>query len=306
MDPIIEVEGHDGSWFRIHGEGSGAEGVYLATNVDSSFIDPQVKTLRSSHAFQEGATYTGKRYLQRDLVFGVVVTSDGDWEDLDSAWMNAWDYEKVTKIWFDTGETRRWLSVRLSEQPKMNLDTYSPHREQVSEVTMTVTADDPWWYEEDYTRVFTCTEDTTDGHFQMGTIEAANPCPIPVYPKWLIQAPSRPRLPDFSFGDKRHNGYSTNGYFDAATVFATRQVVMTELYPDHPVRVDTRPDALDGGYQSTDQTYKQRMKMVRFMYPFPARLKSTMLPIGISLALPGTGIQLRIPRPFPRPFGGRA
>ena len=60
-------------------------------------------------------------------------------------------------------------------------------------------------------------------------------------------------------------------------------------------------DAKLGGYQSLDQTYRQRMKMVRFLYPIPAYTKPTPLPVSISKAAAGTSIQLRIPRPWSRP-----
>lgn len=300
---LIEIEGCNGEWEIINGEGKGENGVHLGTGINGIY-DGEVKPLYSSHAFQEGSTYNGKRILQRTVTFGVHIrdTPSSPWQENDSRWRKMFDYERESKIWITKDDSRRWLSVRLGEPPQFS-PTIDPEKSQYGEVIMTLVASDPWWYEADYTDTFVATEDTTDGHFQMGTITIANPTDHEVYPQWLLQAPGQPRLPDFSWGDKRHNGYGTNGYFDAATAFATRQIVMAELLPNHHVRVDTRPDARDGGYQSTDQTYRQRMKMVRFLYPIPPYTKPIELPVGMSKALPGTGIQVRIPRPWSRPWG---
>jgi hypothetical protein len=305
---IVELEGVNGDWFTLSGEGFGEQGCFLGTDV-SGIYDTPVRTIYHEHAFQEGASYGGKRILRRDLVFGVWVTDDNgeSWQENDSRLRKALSYDDEFKLWItdtDSG-SRRHLKLRLSEQPGVDMEN-DPRLLGRQKVVLTCTAGDPWWYEADYTATWVASEDTTDGHFQAGTITVKNPTDIEVYPEWLLQAPGIPRLPDFSWGDKRHNGYGTNGYFDAATVFATRQIVMAELLPDFPVRVETRPDARDGGFQSGDQSYRQRMQMVRFLYPIPAHTAAVQLPVGMSKALPGTGIQLRIPQPWSRPWGLQA
>jgi hypothetical protein len=302
---IVELEGVNGDWFTLSGEGMGEQGTHLGTDVDNIYDTP-IKTLYTEHAFQEGATYNGKRVLRRDLVMGLWVTDDNgeSWQENDSRLRKALSYENEFKLWItdpDRG-SRRHLKMRLSEQPQVKMDN-DPRLLGRQQVVLTCTAGDPWWYDEDYTYTWASTEDTTDGHFQMGTVTVQNPTDHEVYPQWLLRAPGQPRLPDFSWGDKRHNGYGTNGYFDAATAFATRQITVAELLPDHPVRIDTRPDARHGGYQSTDQNYRQRMKMVRFLYPIPPYTKAIELPVGMSKALANTEIQLRLPQPWSRPWG---
>lgn len=299
----VELEGVNGRVITLSGEGSDESSTYLATGM-TGFMDVPVTVLRGSHAFQEGSTYFGKRFPERLLEFGVVIDSTNglSWMENDSEFRKMWDVERDCKLWIETETSRRYLKIRPAEEFRFEPE-FDPNQTQIEQVRLKCVAMDPWWYEDDYTDTWVATEDTTDGHFQMGTITIQNPTDREVYPQWLLQAPGQPRLPDFSWGDKRHNGYGTNGYFDAATAFATRQIVMAELLPNHHVRVDTRPDARDGGYQSTDQTYRQRMKMVRFLYPIPPYTKPIELPVGMSKALPGTGIQVRIPRPWSRPWG---
>ncbi|MBY4381876.1 phage tail protein [Rhodococcus fascians] len=301
----VELEGVNGRFITLSGEGSDESSTYLATGM-SGFMDVPVEVLRGSHAFQEGSSYLGKRILERPLEFGVVIdsTNGEPWQENDSEFRLMWSHDEDCKLWIETETSRRYLKIRPLE---FTYDIeYDPNQTQIETVKLKLVAMDPWWYEEDYTATWVATEDTTDGHFQLGTIPAVNRSHIEVYPEWLLQAPGIPRLPDFSWGDKRHNGYGTNGYFDAATVFATRQIVMAELLPNFPVRVETRPDARDGGFQSGDQSYRQRMQMVRFLYPIPAHTAAVQLPVGMSKALPGTGIQLRIPQPWSRPWGLQA
>lgn len=302
---IVELEGVNGDWFTLSGQGFGEQGCHLGTDVDGIYDTP-VKTIYHEHAFQEGATYGGKRVLRRDMVFGLWVTDDnGDsWQENDSRLRKALSYDDEFKLWITDPESgsRRHLKLRLSEQPNVSMEN-DPRLLGRQKVVLTCTAGDPWWYDDDYTDVWTATEDTTDGHVQNGTITVANPCDHEVYPEWLLQAPGVPRLPDYSWGDKRHNGYGTNGYFDAAAVFASRRIVMAELLPNYPVRVEARPDAQDGGYQSEDQSYRQRMQMVRFLYPIPAYTEPTEVSVGMSDAPAGTSIQLRMPRPWSRPWG---
>lgn len=281
----------------------GEQGCWLGTDV-SGFYDTPVRTIYHEHAFQEGATYGGKRILRRDLVFGVWVTDDNGvpWEENDSRLRKALSYDSEFKLWITTESSRRHLKVRLSEQPDVSMEN-DPRLLGRQKVVLTCTAGDPWWYDADYTDEFESTVTTAAGTFQSGFVTVSNPCDHEVYPEWILPHASVPRLPDFSWGDKRHNGWSTNGYFDAATVYANRQIVMAEVLSGYPVRVETRPDARDGGYQSNDQTYRQRMKMIRFLYPIPAYTEPIQIPVAISKAPAGTQIQLRMPRPWSRPWG---
>ena len=309
---LVELEGINGDWFTLSGEGMGEQGVYLGTDVDNIYDTP-VKTLYTEHAFQEGATYAGHRVLRRDLVMGLWVTDDNgeSVQENDSRLRKALSYEKEFRLWITDPErgSRRHLRLRLSEQPQVKMEN-DPRLLGRMKVVLSCTAGDPWWYEADYTSTFTSTESVGEGVFTSGTVLVENPTDRDVYPEWILGKGAGgadvgciPRLPDISWGDKRHNGYGPNGYFDAAAVFANRRIVMAEVLANYPVRVETRPDARDGGYQSRDKSYPQRMKMVRFLYPIPAYTPPTPLPVSISKAPAGTAIQLRIPRPWSRPWG---
>lgn len=313
---IVELEGVNGDWFVWSGQGFGEQGSHLGTGVKGIY-DAPVKPIYHEHAFQEGATYGGKRYLKRDLVFGVWVTDDnGDsWAENDSRLRKALSYDDEFKLWITdpVSGSRRYLKLRLAQEPDVQMEDNDPRLLGRAQVILTCTAADPWWYDEDdYTDEWESTRVTAAGDFEVGSVIISNPCDHEVYPEWLLEAPGVPRLPDYSWGDKRHNGYGTNGYFDAAKVYASRRIVMAELLPggppgipgaDYSVRVETRPDARLGGYQSHDQTYKQRMKMVRFLYPIPPYTEPTEVAVSMSKAPAGTRIQLRMPRPWSRPWG---
>ncbi|WP_052056369.1 hypothetical protein [Rhodococcoides fascians] len=305
----VELEGVNGRIVTLSGEGSDESATYLATGM-SGFMDVPVDVLRGSHAFQEGSTFLGKRILERPLEFGVVIdsTNGESWQENDSEFRKMWSHDEDCKLWIETETSRRYLKIRPLE---FIYDIeYDPNQTQIETVKLKCVAMDPWWYEADYTDTFTSTQTTAANVFQNGTVTMVNPCDHEVYAQWIIGKGAGgadvgcvPRLPDFSWGDKRHNRTTISGYFDAAAIYANRQIVMAEVLAGYPVRVDTRPDARMGGYQSADQTYRQRMKMVRFLYPIPAYTKAIEVPVGISKAPAGTSIQLRMPRPWSRPWG---
>lgn len=310
----VELEGVNGRIVTLSGEGSDDSSTYLATGM-SGFMDVPVEVLRGSHAFQEGSTYLGKRILERPLEFGVVIdsTNGESWQENDSEFRKMWSHDEDCKLWIETETSRRYLKIRPLE---FTYDIeYDPNQTQIETVKLKLIAMDPWWYEYDYTDEWSSTRVTAAGDFEVGSVWMENRSHHEIYPQWLLEAPGIPRLPDYSWGDKRHNRYGTNGYFDAAKEFAARKIVMAELLPggpsaipgaDYSVRVDARPDAPLGGYQSFDQTYRQRMKMVRFLYPVPAYTERIQLPVSMSKAAAGTSIQLRMTSSWSRPWGMEA
>lgn len=310
----VELEGVNGAFVTLSGEGSDDSATYLATNM-SGFMDVPVEVLRGSHAFQEGSTFFGARVLERPLEFGVVIdsTNGRPWQENDSEFRKMWSHFEDSKLWIETESSRRYLKIRPLE---FTYDIeYDPNQMQIETVKLKCIAMDPWWYEDDYTDEWSSTRVTAAGDFEVGSVWMENSTHHEIYPQWLLEAPGIPRLPDYSWGDKRHNRYGTNGYFDAAKEFAARKIVMAELLPggppgipnaDYSVRVDTRPDARLGGYQSFDQSYRQRMKMARFLYPVPAYTDPIELPVSISKAAAGTSIQLRMTSSWSRPWGLQA
>lgn len=292
---LVELEGVNGESFTLSGLGMGDRGVWLGTDV-TGIYDAPVKTLHSSHAFQTGSTYRGKRNLQRDLVFGVWTTDDNttSWEDGDSQWRKAWDYSRDAKLWITVDSSRRYLKLRLAEQPQVTMER-DPRLLGRAQVVMTCVANDPWWYEEEVTDSWVATTDTTGGSTETGTVTVANPSDVPIWLQWIVQAPGKPTLPDFSFGSNR---------YERAVIDADRQVVMPELIPGEHIYVDTDEEATNGQVNSSlDTEVYLRMNGVTFCYPIPPYTDPIDLPVAMSRAPAGSGIQVRQPRPWSRPWG---
>lgn len=291
----VSVEGFNGNECILAGDGEGDLGAFLLTDV-AGIYDAPVETIRNSHAFQIGSDFGGLRNLERVVVFGVLIdTSNGStWQENDSEFRKLWSYTKDSKLWIETEDSRRYLKVRLREQPDFKPE-FDPNQNRINTVTLTLVAGDPWWYDSEDSDTWVSTVDTSDGSTTTGTVTVSNPTDNPIWLKWMIQAPGKPTLPDFSFGDDR---------FERGLIDDDRQIVMPELMAGEHVRVDTDEQA-NGGQcvSSIDSAYYMRMGGVTFCYPLPADTDEMLLPVAMSRAPAGVGIQVRCERPFSRPFG---
>lgn len=296
---LVELEGVNGNWFTLSGPGMGAEGVWLGTNVEGIY-DAPVKTIWTEHAHQIGASFAAMRNLRRDIVFDVTIgdTSSLTWQEADSEWRKAWSYEDDCKLWIETADSRRYLKLRLSEQPLFKPER-DPNIMQVERVTMTCIAGEPWWLEEDAVDSWVSTVDTNvaDGQgvypTQSGTVTVENPTDQEIWLKWVLQGPGRWTLPDFSFGDNR---------FDRDTLDAARKIVMPVQAPGQTFLVNTDPfeDLLRD--PSGSQVWSL-MNGVTFCYPIPPYTKKIDLPVSVSQSVAGAGVQVRMPRTWSRPWG---
>lgn len=291
----MQLEGVNGSWFTLAGDGEGEEGVYLGTDVDGIY-DAPVKTIRHSHAFQKGATYGGKRYLERPVIFGVVVDGGAadDWETLDSEWRKAWDYEREAKLWVEKDGSRRHLKLKLSEQPFFKPE-FDPEQAQVERVVMTCVADDPFWYSEDDTSEFVWSAATSGGNVQ-GSVWVSNPTDQEIWAKWICKGSpgSIFTLPDFSWGSDKE---------ERPVADATRVIQMDPLVAaDGDLIVDS-DEATQQYFTTGDTPYYIRMGGVRFLYPIPPYTPPTEVPVFVRGAAAGAGVQVRTPRPWSRPWG---
>lgn len=291
----VSVEGFNGGECILAGDGEGDMAAYLLTDVEGIY-DAPVETIRNSHAFQIGSDFGGLRNLERVVVFGVFIdnSNGSSWQENDSEFRKLWSYTKDSKLWIETEDSRRYLKVRLREQPEFK-PRFDPNQTQMETVTLTLVAGDPWWYDEEEVDEWVSTVDTSSGSTTTGTVTVSNPTDNPVWLKWMIQAPGKPTLPDFSFGDDR---------FERAQIDAARQIVMPLMQTNEHVRVDTDEQAIGGQcVSSTDSAYYMRMGGVTFCYPLPAYTEPVELPVAMSRAPAGVGIQVRCERPFSRPFG---
>lgn len=291
----VRVKGVNGSWFTIAGPGEGDEGVHLGTDVQGLY-DAPVKTIRHSHAFQKGATYGGKRFLERPVVFGVVIdgTEQGNWEFLDSEWRKAWDYDKETELWVEKGDSVRVLRLKLSEQPDFQPEG-DPEVTQIERVVMTTVADDPFWYSEDDTDEYVWESATGSTNVQ-GSVLVSNPTDQEIWAKFVCKgsAGSIFTLPDFSWGNDKE---------ERAVLDAQRVIELDPLVAaDGDLIVDS--DEATQQYFTTGNTpYYIRMKAVRFLYPIPPYTPPTEVPVFVRSAGAGAGVQVRLPRPWSRPWG---
>lgn len=289
----VELEGVNGKWFTLSGPGMGLQGAHLGTQVEG-FYDAPVKTIHNSHAFQTGSTYGGKRNLQRDLVFGVWITDDhvDSWAEADSEWRKAWSYDKDCTLWITSEGSRRFLKLRLAEQPQVDME-HDPRLLGDAQVTMTCVANDPWWYEPDVTAQWVSPSDTSSGSINYGTLSVSNPTDVPIWPKYVVQGPGRPMLPDFSFGDDR---------YERAIIDADRKIWCPAISAGDTILFDTDEEA-DQATSLLKIPYWQQMNGVTFCYPIPPYTNQVQLPVGMRNAPAGAGIQVRCPRPWSRPWG---
>ncbi|RBO87960.1 hypothetical protein [Nocardia puris] len=285
---LVEVEGCDGSRFVISGVGMGAQGVWLGTDV-AGIYDAPVRTIYGSHSSQIGSTYYARRNLQRDIVFGVTVgnTTGRTWGQADSAWRKAWSYDRDTRLWITTEDSRRHLRLRLGEQPAFEPER-DPHMTKVERVVMTCVAGDPWWYEEPVTDAFVAT-----GPESQGAVTVSNPTDVEIWLEWIVQGPGRWVLPDFSWGDNR---------FRRAEEDRHRRISLPMARADQVFWVQSDPFADQLRDMNGSQVWSL-MNGVAFLYPVPPWTPETELPVSVTDAEEGAGLQVRCPRTWSRPWG---
>lgn len=294
-DTLVELEDIRGNLFTLAGPGQGDRGIVLGTDVDGIY-DAPVKTIQNSHAFQTGSTYGGKRNLQRDIVFGVYAHHDDgekNWSFNDSEWRKGWSYEQDCKLWITTEDSRRYLKLRMSQHPEFKPE-HDPNGTQIEKVVMTCVANDPWWYEKnDVTDLWESPTSTLNGSINYGTVSVSNPTDVPIWLKYVVHGAAKPMLPDFSFGDDR---------YERAEIDADRKLWLPKITAGDTIVYDTDEEA-DQATSRLKIPYWQQMNGVTFCYPIPPYTKKIQLPVGMTLAAAGMGIQVRCPRPWSRPWG---
>lgn len=299
--PIVELEGVNGQMFTLSGPGAGDQGVTLKTDVNG-LMDSPVKTIYNSHAFEKGSTYGGKRELQRDIQFGVsVLGAAGSWEDLDSAWRLAFDYGRTARLWVEHENSRRYIDIALAREPEVK-DPFKGHALGYTRIVMHCVAADPYWYDKVETPPpWVSPTDTTNGSTANGTIVVpyANPTPDPIWAQWVVQAATNARwtIPDYSFGDNR---------LRRAVADADRRIVMPKLLAGEHLYINTDEAAKHEQVRSNiDTQIYLRMNGTFFTYPIPPGQKRTEFNVSVTGAPAGVGIQLRLIRPYSRPWGLR-
>lgn len=337
MKTIVEVEGVNGEWFTIAGPRAGEEGVWLGTGVDGLF-DPPVKTVYETPGNYPGARYLNHRVLRRDIVFGVEILNDrggNTWGSRESEWRKAWDYDGEATIYVTTEQSgRRWIKARLTEQPEVDMHT-DPNGKTLNRTIMVVTCADPFWREDDVLYTAKTKTDTRfdptfwtppwpweelpkeEMFFDVKPSDGnggVNPTDQIIFPKWILPGAVDPpaefgfpfpegidipwerapfttfMLPDYSFAK------------DATEAESYRRLKLPGLIYGENTVVDTDPRM----EQVTSETGSQvwaRMNGVRFRNFVPPYTESRKFEFTASGCAQGQVVQLRLPRPWSRPWG---
>lgn len=149
MEAVVEIHGYNGGKMTIAGPNEGAEGVHLASGVEG-LMDPEVSFVKQSPGNRPGAKSISHRILERTLIFRVTILNNekDEWSERDYQWRRLWAYDEDTEIRVTTPVYgTRVLKAHLEE---IEVDTeFDPHVNGATDVTMTVVADDPFWYAPD-------------------------------------------------------------------------------------------------------------------------------------------------------------
>lgn len=305
-ETLIEWEGCDGSWWTLAGPNQWGEGVCLASEDDGTDFDgmyePPVTAIYNSTAFEVGAHFGGIREEKYDFILAVHVKGEKGrpWRYVDSAFRRAMSFKRDSKIWVTTGDSRRHLPVRLGGKVRLKT-AHDPNSEQYGLLLIPLVGAYPRWIEKDHVSEFVTTTDTTGGGTETGYVTVSNPLPedYEIWPKWRIQASNAGlivTLPDYSWG---------NDEYDRAEEDALLKVELAPLIAGEHLLVDTDKMAWGGQFISNlDTEFHARMGGRRLVYPIPGDTPPTQVPVTVTKAPIGTGIQVVCPRPWPRPWGG--
>lgn len=297
-DPISkwEVFGCDGSYWCIQSPDAsewGAEGVYLGVD-PKELMDTIVKTIYNSTAFQEGATYGGKRVQMRNPVAAFKCVDRGDGvEDTESRWRMAWDYDNDTILkitTFGSKPSARSIALRLGKEPEViTPGTKDMRLIDQCKVILTLAAGNPFFYEPDAVAHWTA----TTANDATGTVRVSNPTDQKLWLQWELTAPGIWYVPDYSFGD------NSKGW---AVEHANRLVIMPSLGVGQHITIDTYPD--NERVASDDQSLVwARMRAIEFLYPVPPYTAPIDLPVRIVNGPKGATARVRMARRWSRPWG---
>lgn len=176
MEATIDVVGPSGDTVRIAGDGAGSEGIWLLSEVEG-LVDPVSEAVTKPLASRPGARLLASRLVERSLVFKVGIdNTDGRWFERDNRWRKLWSFGGYTELVVTAEDGRRTLRCRLEE---ITVDTtYDPRVNGMTDVTMSVVADDPLFYAADEVA-----EVSSGGD---GVVALHNATGRPVYPRFVL------------------------------------------------------------------------------------------------------------------------
>ncbi|EHB44157.1 hypothetical protein MycrhDRAFT_6907 [Mycolicibacterium rhodesiae JS60] len=338
-DTIVELEGVNGEIFNLT---TGAQGVYLATDVEGCFYDPPVKVVFEEPGNYPGARYLNHRPLKRDIVFGVQILNDAksgpkSWLSRDSEWRKAWAFNRPCKLYVTTPDSgTRYLHLSLFESPKVEMRT-DPRGNSINLTVMSCIAYDPFWYEDDVVLPAKTKKDTRfqptifGGVFNFdkqpqetlyiradSSMGGLNPTDQYISPKWTVPGSSE-KIPNF---DMNLLGQSISVPVPWDRAPFTQFVIPDPKWEDDeegPKDMERRlktPGLIFGEncVIDTDRRKEQyssasgsqvwaRTNGVRFRNRIPPYTESHTFEILVSGCARGEVITLRLPRPWTRCWG---
>lgn len=302
MLTVVELEGVDGEMWTLAGPDAGDRGVELATDV-TGLYDPPVKVVYETPGNYPGARYLNHRILRRDIVFGVEILNDKNesWLTRDSEWAKSWAFDRDCKLYITTEESgTRWLNLRLLESIDVSWK-HDPTMNSLNRAGMICVAGDPFWYEEMVEYSVTTETDTTgitdindEAAEQLQIVVdpadgkgGLNPTNQPIFPKWVLPAPSRIAVPDYS-------------YMNPA--LANRRILMPSLLTGEDCVIDTDPRVEQVASENNTQLWA-RMNGVRWRNPIPPYTRDRTFNLTVIGCPADQIITLKLPRPWTRPWG---
>lgn len=283
METVIEVIGVNGDQMILAGEETGVDGIWLASEL-TGFYDPEIQAVTKRRANRPGAKFVSHRILERTVIFKVSIENGkgfgNTWRERDARWRRLWEYDDYSTIRVTTDEGTRNLAVRLQE---IEVDTrFDPHVNEVTDITMTVVADDPFWYAPPLI------EDVVVNKGAGIKVLRANPTGNPIFPVWVLEAPGTWKVPNYEF---KKDG----------TLKVANDITLPKLNNGEHLLVNTDP-AVRQLTAANDANVWGRMNGVRFSNPIPPGTGEVEFWISTDSSTPKQA-QLRLERPYIRPWG---
>lgn len=277
----VQIKSHSGEVFTIYGEGQGDRGVFLLED-PVGLMDAPLTTSWQQSTCGIGARMTGVTYEPRDvhLPLGVVCPSSPEaWRAVDSFARKAFSVEKESQIIVNSEDGTRYLNVRLFDAPQMDIKR-DPGRAGYAATIVNLRAGNPMWQGERQVIEWDFTGKNFYDH-----ITVSNPGDRPLWPQWILPAPSSMVLPDYDFENNKE-----------------QWVRMPFQAIGQDVLVDTRPDreeAVCAGHPMWLATLPDH-----FVNPIPPHTKDFKLPVVVNpypfadAVMQASGLPTRIPTSF--------
>ncbi|MCD2096531.1 hypothetical protein [Rhodococcus rhodochrous] len=308
----INIHGQDGSFWPVHGEDEGAEGVVLGQGQVKGLFPVPGRTFWKSTQRQTGGTMKGLWYDPRDLLLGFHISAQrvrgGDQEDIMSRFRQAldwredqWDHDaSLAKIEvIAPSGSQRWLDIQLYEMDDFNPDI-DPLVTQHANRVFPLRAGMPFYYEEPEV---TTLEFTSDG---AGEIEVENPTDQPMLQKWIVTRGNW-TLPDVSWEGppyQRRPGVSKQTGRDDRN----RKIMLppiTTLEGGATVDLDAMSLMIRDA-AGTNLLGRMPVPGRFFEYCIPPKTQRQTLPVSVTnVPAGGAMVQLVQPRWWSEPIGGQ-